>query len=427
MVSIPGTEAGSESFSLDALKEQLGKQVTEGLKIDETLVKLRDKDPDTFDAKLMQMRKDYQEFYDEEGKIKLEVLKQKLNWNERMALLVSHYVGENVLSMFFSGNAERASTLPFSTLMDSFKAYEAEHQQDSDRRVDGNNLLWLGTSNPISQLMVLFNFASIFKEKTEEKEEPFPIPPQSRIILNASQPTDGPKMTPTRFSILEGICKSKGLDLDLLQVGEVESGGTVAKPSKDKIQVIFIPREGLPLGTDGKIDAKKLEWFQKVYEDGANNQWILAAPLLAAIYVRQGKPLEEALRLAKLSGAETLPGTSGPLSGLLQAIEVPGKPKEAPPPPPDLLKDVKTPEGTVDKAKLEEYQKKLEAGQGAWLTPAQKAGIFVLQGSPVEQAMATVGIATTDPSYAGLKADLETLVQSEEPSTDEEFPTSPSN
>jgi hypothetical protein len=383
------------------IKDQLIDQVFEGLGVDETLMELA-QDPerkDDFEAKLMQMRVDYRDFYKVDGQIDLDALKEKLSWKEKMYLIASEFLISNIFSHFFNSNGDKATRISFKEAQEYYKA-----QNKGARVIDNGNIVW-DQASIFSQLNAFFGLVDLGSENADA----FPLPPASRMVISPFGTEHGPTYKPTMFSLLKKLCESKGLKLNLLQIGE-----SLTPPGRDEIQLVFVPDAGLPMSADGStIKTDELKWYYDMYKSGVDMQWMLSGPLLAAVMVMDGVPVEDVLdpdknyaRLGKVD--QSFIDLLTPLLNTGKAPALPPAP-EKPAEPKVEHKLPMTPDGKVDKAKLEEYKASFEKGTASWLDSYQKAGVFVLQGAPTEQALASAGVPTTDSNYATLKADLETL------------------
>ncbi|MFA4815184.1 MAG: hypothetical protein WC924_04275 [Candidatus Gracilibacteria bacterium] len=389
---------GSEGFDGDAIKGALEKKIVEGLGVDENLKNWANaedpKDRDEFEAKLMQIRpKDWKEFITTEGQIKLEALRDKLTIKEKLSMLASHILGEQFFSIFFSGKKDNVTALGMEEATDYFA-----RNPDKGARKMGKHLVWDQTL--FGSLQPLFSLANLVNDKSGEGKEAFPLVPGTFWFMNMAVSEGGPKLMPTMYSVLRHACEQAGVKLTFLRPGEkpVEAPNLGEK----EIKLSFLNPQSIPTKPDGTVDLELLDWYVECY-DKAPCMIMRGGPLIAAILKRKGETVETAISTenANLGGQGMEP--------ILNTIPKIGEPeiqKEA-------LKPVellpKTPDGKVDKAKLEEYRIADERNAATWLTPYQKAGVFVLQRCPVEQALAKAGIAATDPNYAKLKTDLESL------------------
>lgn len=293
-------------LGLKEIQEALGDTVFKNLGIDELLEKLAHKDADAFEAKLMQVRVDYRDFYEADGRIKMDHLKEELAWNEKMNLLISLYITEHIVKAFFNGKMQgKMEKMSFDEAM----AYFDGNEKGAEKSKNGKHLLWL-EDNPFSRITMLFGLADLFAKKKKEGSEVFPLPGESRIVWQASTPAqEGGNMKPTFFSIVRELCKEKGMALTLLHPGEGAKGadGTweIPKPKTDELQLVFAPAEGLPLGSDGSVNTDTLGWYRVLYDSDVHAQWVLTPLLLAGIYVLEGQTVDEALAAVNLGGADS--------------------------------------------------------------------------------------------------------------------------
>lgn len=403
-------------FDEASIKGALEKKVMENFGVDSSLEEwatVRDEndaqdveDKDDFEAKLMQIRpNDWKDFVLADGKINIEYLKDKLTGKEKLSMLASHIIGDQLFSIFFPGKKDGVKTVSFAEAAEFF-------EKDPDkkvRKVSGGNqehLVW--DQSMFGQIQNLFSLADLVTDQSEEGKEAFPLVPGTFWFVNFSAPQGGPKLRPTMYSALRKACERVGVKLTFLTPGE-----PTGEPAKDEIKLSFLPPSSIPLDKAGEVDYVLLDWYVDCYKKAP---WMLMQgnPLLAAIHMRMRGPTEDVttvLGVALDDKHSNLGTTMGQgFSDSLKAIDS----KEA-----SAAAPVEAPKvhllpmqgDKVDKAKLMEYKEKLEKENVTWLTPAQKAGVFVLQGSPVEQAIQTAGIPATDPNYATLKTDLESLNQ----------------
>lgn len=315
-------------LGLKEIQEALGDTVFKNLGIDELLEKLALKDTDVFEAKLMNIRADYRDFYEADGRIKMDHLKEELAWNEKINLLVSLYLTEHIVKAFFKGKMQgEMEKMTF----DEALAYFDGSEKGAERSKNGKHLLWL-ESDPLSRITMLFGMAELFTKKKKEGSEVFPLPGESRVVWQASVPAqEGGNMKPTFFSIVRELCKEKGMVLTLLHPGEGVKGvdGTweIPEPKNDEIQLVFAPAEGLPLNSDGTVNKDLLGWYKGLYDSDVHAQWVLTPLLLAGIYVLEGQTVDEALAAVNLGGADAH------VKSQLSSINVaPTSPLVAPPP-----------------------------------------------------------------------------------------------
>ena len=360
---------------------------------------------DDFEAKLMQVRpQDWQKFWMEDGTIDREYLAEHLTTKEKFTMLASHVLGDQIFSIFFSGKKDGVKTLSMEEAADYFTK-----NPDKGARKFGRNLVW-DQSSPFSQIQTLFSLADLVTNKSETGQEAFPLVPGTFWFVTMAPAEAGPKLKPTLYSAVKKACDRVGVKLTFLRPGE----RPLHKPdlSKKEIQLSFLDQT-LPTNADGTMDMKLLDWYVECYEM-APCMIMQGGPLLAAILKRQGEVATSAEALNK--DHANYPGSPA-IIALLDTVtkrdaaapgtpDAPAAPIEAPKPASVLPK---TPDGKVDRAKLEEYRIALGKGEAPWLTPYQKAGVYVLQGSPVEQALTAANVVATDPNYASVKADLESL------------------
>lgn len=401
-------------FDEASIKGALEKKVMEGLGVDASLEEwatVRDEndaqdveDKDDFEAKLMQVRpNDWKDYILADGQINIQHLKDKLTSKEKLSMLASHILGEQFFSIFFPGKKDGVKTLSFTDAAEFFE----KNPDKKVRKVSGGNqehLVW--DQSMFGQVQNLFSLADLVTDQSEEGQEAFPLVPGTFWFVNFSAPQEGPKLKPTMYSALRKACDQVGIKLTFLMPGEKTTA-----PGPKEIKMSFLPPSSIPLDSKGEVDYVLLDWYVERYKEAP---WMLMQgnPLLAAIHMRMRGPTEDVTTVLGVAlddkhsnlGTTMGQGFSDSLKGIASKEASTAAPVEVP-----KVHLLPMQGNKVDKAKLEEYREKLEKENVTWLTPAQKAGVFVLQGSPVEQAMQTAGVLSTDLNYATLKTDLESL------------------
>lgn len=316
-----------------SIKGALEKKVMEGLGVDSSLEEwatVRDEndaqdveDKDDFEAKLMQIRpNDWKDFVLADGKINIEYLKDKLTGKEKLSMLASHIIGDQLFSIFFPGKKDGVKTVSFAEAAEFF-------EKDPDkkvRKVSGGNqehLVW--DQSMFGQVQNLFSLADLVTDQSEEGQEAFPLVPGTFWFVNFSAPQEGPKLRPTMYSALRKACERVGIDLTFLTPGE-----TTRAPGPKEIKLSFLPPSSIPLDKAGEVDYVLLDWYVDCYKKAP---WMLMQgnPLLAAIHMRMRGPTEkvdDVLKIALDKDHSNLGATMG--QGFSDSLKtIPSK--EAPP------------------------------------------------------------------------------------------------
>lgn len=393
-------------FDEASIKGELEKKVMEGLGVDSSLEEwatVRDEsdaqdveDKDDFEAKLMQIRpNDWKDFVLADGKINIEYLKDKLTGKEKLSMLASHIIGDQLFNIFFPGKKDGVRTLS----MDEAADYFARNPDKGARKL-GQHLVW--DQSTFGQIQTLFSLADLVTEKSEEDKEAFPLIPGTFWFVNMAPPEGGPKLRPTMYSVLKRACERVGVKLTFLRPGEkpIEA----PKLAEKEIKLSFMNPQSIPLKTDGTVDLDLLDWYVECY-DKAPCMIMQGNPLIAAILKRKGETTAAAVSKgnANLEGQ----GWEEVLNSILKKGETPAAPVEAP------KKHLLPMQGDkVDRAGLDKYYRQFkDPVQKEYLEPVQLAACAVLDGAEVGQALKYAKILETDPNYATLKTDLESLAK----------------
>ncbi len=260
------------------IKKMLEKEVVNGMGLDDNLVEWSNStEKDEFEAKLMQIHpNDWKEFWGKDGQIDRDYLAENLTTKEKFAMLASHLIGDQLLSIFFpQKDADSVRTLTMDEATDYFAA------NDKGARKVGKHLVW-DAASPFAQLTTLFSLADMAKDGSDEKKEAFPLVPGTFWFINPSMPLEGgAKIRPTMYDVLKRACAGAGITLHFLRPGEkVESA-----PGPKEIYLSFLQNTSVPLQSNGEVDYDLLDWYVSLYDRAP---WMLmqGSPLLAAIHVR---------------------------------------------------------------------------------------------------------------------------------------------
>lgn len=383
----------------DDIKQELTKSVEESFGVNQSLIDWKEKDPDDFEAKIMQIRPaDWQKFFTEDKEIDRETLRNELTTHEKFSMLASHILGDQIFNILFPGKKDGVKTLSMEEATDYFTK-----NPDKGGRKFGDHLVW-DQKSPFSQIKTLFSLADLVTNKSETGNEAFPLVPGTFWFVSMAPAEGGPKIRPTMYSVMKKACERVGVELTFLRPGE----RPIEKPnmSKKEIKLSFL-NQALPVDSAGKIDVKLLDWYVECY-DMAPCMIMQGGALLAAILKRKGEVSTAAVAVDK--DHANYPADAATIT-LLDTIvkagtEAPAAaPAEAPKPKSDLPKKG----DALDKDLLTEWKSKYEKGEATWLSSYQKAAVFVLQGSPVDQALKAAGVLETDVNHAVVKTELETL------------------
>jgi len=228
-----------------------------------------DKHMDEFKAKMGQWRKDVKDFITVDAQnnsiINRDALRQKLSVKEAMALLMDQLFVEKVTKVLFP----KKSAYKTMSWEDSLAYYKEKNvlAANSEGEIDDKgNIVWPG-EGPLGEINMVWSALKMRNET--DKKETFPLPVPCRLIMPASGPSsEGPRMTPAKFSILKAYCQSIGVNLTQLVPG---SSGDPAKAGDHEIQYVPVAN-GIPLKSDGKsVDMPLLEWYAKLWEKSADS------------------------------------------------------------------------------------------------------------------------------------------------------------
>ncbi len=281
----------------EGIKEELKKQIEDGIGIVDNLVEWsKSTDKDEFEAKLMQIRPaDWQKFWGADGQINRDYLAENLTSKEKFAMLASHLIGDQLLSLFFPDKTDSMRTLTMDEATEYF-----EKNKDKGARKVGKHLVWDATS-PFAQLTTLFSLADLAKDGATETKEAFPLVPGTFWFINPSMPIEGgAKIRPTMFDVLKRACGGVGVDLKFLRPGEKVG----AAPGPKEIYLSFLETTSVPLNDAQEIDYDLLDWYVSLYDRAP---WMLmqGSPLLAAIHMRtRGKNDDTGARATEALSAD---------------------------------------------------------------------------------------------------------------------------
>lgn len=276
-------EAAEQPGFLSAI---LGK-MADAAGLDKPLKDMYEADQDTFLASASGISENVENYLHAGTGISLEALSKIMTIQEKMMLLVSNIVGEQVAkNLFFSRKDPMTREVVRERMKDSQKA-------DGFRELQGNEN-HLIHDEPVTAFSL---FTNAFETRGHESI-PFNWLP-SRVVLSVGEGMQ----KGFAFSVLKQLGKSYGYTVKF-----VEATPDLDPPGPKEVQILD-PAGAVFINPDNSLNLELLDLWVGLKDDGSLMQWIASPEVLAAVLIRKGEfsPAEAMKQSGVLSDSPSKP------------------------------------------------------------------------------------------------------------------------
>lgn len=243
--------------------------------MDESLQQAIDKHPEAAREMLKQWEDETRRFIDDKGQILRDALKKQLSIGEKFGLMARMWLFENIAPMIdkVEINNEALKYLEHEGFQKSVSGSGVEALDDAKKNVfipdspEGGLLEKL-----VSDIGALEFFAS--KLSAGQK---LPLPTERTLVISAKKEDDG--MINDVLNPM-GVKYYKKFGVDLKHFNPRDD---IPMPGLNDLQIVHVPKEGIPLNQDGSPDVKTLQDLSRLYKRG-NVEWHTNPLLMACVF-----------------------------------------------------------------------------------------------------------------------------------------------
>lgn len=249
------------------LSEMLG-----GGFMDESLQQAIDKHPEAAREMLKDWEDETRRFIDDKGQILRDALKKQLKIGEKFGLMARMWLFENISSRVdqLEINPDSAQVFNKVTFQDSINVYGAVTLDDTKK-----NIYMPAKPNGGFIESLITKVHAIEFVAANGGKAPLGV---ERTIVTGSTDKENGLFDDVAQPVLARVFKK--IDLDLKTFNPRDE---IPMPGSNDLQIVQVPKDGLPLNQDGSPDVKTLHDLSRLYKRG-NVEWHTNPLLMACVF-----------------------------------------------------------------------------------------------------------------------------------------------